>query len=148
MPAAKLLIDAVRDHLITAGLVRDPRTAGPLPPCWRSPRNGVPAPGDGTTTEKGATVVVGLFPASGIARDPYDASVLRSDGVDIRIRATTPPAAIQLDDLIRAQLMDRRAWSMGGLEIVESRLERPFNLVVSDEQGYDYISGWIFERAA
>ena len=148
MPATTLLIDACRTYLIAQGLVRDPRTAGALPPCWRSPRDGVPAPGDGTGTEIGATVTVGLFTASGIPRDPYDALSLRTDGLDIRIRATTAPAAIQLDDQLRTALMDKRAWTMGDLQIVESRLERPLQVVASDEQGFDFVSGWTFERAA
>ena len=143
-----LLIDACRTHLISQGLVRDPRTAGSLPPCWRSPRDGVPAPGDGNAPESGATVVVGLFPSSGIARRSFDASVLRTDGLDVRIRATTAPAAIELDDAIRTALMDKRDWSMGGLTIVESSLFRPLGLVVSDQQGYDFVAGYLFERLA
>ncbi len=128
--------------------MRDPRVAGAAAPCWRSPRNGVPAPGDGTGTEIGATVVVGLFPSAGVARAPYDASVLRTDGLDIRIRSTTAPAAIELDDRIRAALTDKRNFLMGTLRIVESRLERPLNLIVSDNQGYDFISGYLIERHA
>ena len=147
MPAP-LLIDALRTYLIAQGLVRDPRTAGSAPPCWRSPRNGTPAPGDGTGTEVGATVVVALYTATGVARAPYEAQALRTDGLDVRIRSTTAPAAIELDDAIRAAVMDKRAWSMGGLTIVESRLERPLQLVESTEQGFDFVSGWLFERSA
>lgn len=143
-----LLIDACRTYLIAQGVVRDPRTAGALAPCWRSPREGVPAPGDGTGNEIGATVVVGLFTAAGIARDPYDALSLRTDGLDVRIRSTTAPAAIELDDLMRTALMDKRAWAMGGLTIVESRLERPLQMIQSNEQGFDFVSGWLFERSA
>lgn len=109
---------------------------------------GVPAPGDGEAPEVGASVVVGIFPASGIARDPYEASVLRTDGIDIRIRSLRAPDAINLDDEIRGKIMDKRALSMAGLQIVECRLERPMSLIVSDEQGYDFISGYLFERSA
>lgn len=147
MPAP-LLIDALRTYLIAQGLVRDPRTAGSVPPCWRSPRDGTPAPGDGTGTEVGATVVVALYTATGVARAPYEAQALRTDGLDVRIRSTTAPAAIELDDAIRTAVMDKRAWAMGGLTIVESRLERPLQLVESTEQGFDYVSGWLFERSA
>lgn len=108
----------------------------------------MPAPGDGTGNEIGATAVVGLFTAAGIARDPYDALSLRTDGLDIRIRSTTAPAAIELDDLMRGALMDKRAWTMGGLTIVESRLERPLQMIQSSEQGFDFLSGWLFERSA
>lgn len=109
---------------------------------------GVPAPGDGEAPEVGTSVVVGLFPASGIARDPYEASVLRTDGVDVRIRSLRPPDAISIDDEIRTKIMDKRALTMAGLEIVECRLERPMNLIVSDEQGYDFVTGYLFERSA
>jgi hypothetical protein len=74
--------------------------------------------------------------------------VLRTDGLDIRIRSTTAPAAIELDDRIRAALTDKRNFLMGTLRIVESRLERPLNLIVSDNQGYDFISGYLIERHA
>lgn len=148
MPAQPLLIDSVRTFLIAQGVVRDPRTAGSAPPCWRNPRNGVPAPGEGDGVEVGPTVVVGIFQATGVAREPYDASVLRTDGLDIRIRSTTAPAAIQLDDSIRALLMDKRAITLGSLPIVECRLERPLSLVASDEQGFDFVAGYLVERAA
>ena len=144
-----LLIDAMRTYLIAQGAVRDPRTAGPAPPCWRSPRYGVPAPGEGDGTEVGADAVVGLFPTTGIARDPYDASVLRTDGMDVRIRSRTAPAAIAVDDAIRAALVDRRALTLvAGFQVVEVRLERPLGLLVSDEQGYDFIAGYLIERSA
>lgn len=141
-----LLLDALRTHLISAGLVRDPRTAGALPPAWRSPRRGVPAPGEGTGVEVGATVVVGLLPAQGIAEKAYDATYLRTDGVDVYIRATTAPAAIALDDAIRAIVLDRRGWTMGGLTIVEAQLYRTLSLVDSDEQAFNFVAGYTFQR--
>lgn len=147
MPGATPLIEALREHLIDEGIVRDPRVAGSLPPCWRSPKNGVPQPGQGTTVEKGDPVV-GLFPAPGVPMRSYDAGVLRKDGVDIRIRSSTPTAAIDLDDQIREVLSDQRAYQLGDLLIVESLLERPLDLVVSDDQGYDFVAGYIFERHA
>jgi hypothetical protein len=49
---------------------------------------------------------------------------------------------------MRAALMDKRAWAMGGLTIVESRLERPLQMIQSNEQGFDFVSGWLFERSA
>lgn len=144
-----LLIDGIRSYLIAEGVVRDPRTAGNLPPCWRSPRYGVPAPGEGEGAEVGATTVVGLFPTTGVAREPYDASVLRTDGLDVRIRSKTAPAAIQLDDAIRAKLVDKRALTLAaGFQVVEVRLERPLGLIVSDEQGFDFVAGYLIERAA
>jgi hypothetical protein len=149
MPELPLLIDAVRDYLIAEDVVRDPRTPGEAPPCWRSPRYGVPAPGEGEGDEVGPDVVVGLFPATGIAREPYDASVLRTDGLDVRIRSRTAPAGIRVDDAIREVLVDKRALQLvPELRVVEVRLERPLGLIVSDEQGYDYVAGYLIERAA
>ena len=147
MPGPVLLIEALRNALIAEGLVRDPKVAGPLPPCWRTPVNGVPAPGQGTDTEKG-DLVVGLFPAPGVPMRSYDAGVLRKDGVDIRYRSKQTPAIIELDDAIREIISDRRAYDLGGLTIVESLLERPLDLVANDDQGFDYLSGYIFERHA
>ena len=74
--------------------------------------------------------------------------MLRTDGLDIRIRSKTAPAAIELDDQIRQLLVDQRAWDMAGLQIVESRLERPLDLIYSDDQGFDFMAGYLFERAA
>jgi len=141
-----LLIDALRDYLLASAVVRDPRNAGSLPPCWRTPRDGVPAPGEGEGAAVGEDVVVGLFPAPGLARDPYDASALRTDAVDLVIRSRTAPLAIQFDDQIRSLLVDKRGWTMGGLQIVESRLVRPLDLVGSDKQAFDWVAGYTFER--
>ena len=141
-----LLIDALRTHLIDEGLVRDPRTAGTLPPCWRSPKRGVPAPGEGTGVEVGNSLVVGILHAPGIPETQYNATYLRTDGVDIAIRSSNPPDALELDDQIRAALADKRAWTMGGLQIVESSLYRTLSLLKSDEQGYNWVCGYTFQR--
>ena len=142
-----LLIQALRDHLIAQGIVRDPRTAGPLPPCWRSPRKGVPAPSEGTGTEIGPDSVVGLMPAPGVAEPRHDATYLRTDGVDIVIRSRTAPQAVALDDQIRTALTDKRGWTMGGLTIIESNLYRPQSLITSDDQAFTFVTGYTFQRS-
>jgi hypothetical protein len=69
--------------------------------------------------------------------------------MDVRIRSRTAPAAIAVDDAIRAALVDRRALTLvAGFQVVEVRLERPLGLLVSDEQGYDFIAGYLIERSA
>jgi hypothetical protein len=127
----------MRTHLVSSGVVRDPRVAGSLPPCWRSPRKGVPAPGDGPGVEQGDPTV-GLFVGVGVPEAPHDASWLRTDTVDIVIRSTTAPGAVALDDAIRYQLVDRRDWSMGGLLVVETQLTRPLSQVGADEVCFDW----------
>jgi hypothetical protein len=67
--------------------------------------------------------------------------------VDVYIRAVTTPDAVAVDDAIRAALVDKRGWTMGGLQIVESSLYRAFSRVGQDDQAFDFISGYTFERS-
>jgi hypothetical protein len=71
---------------------------------------------------------------------------LRTDGVDLVIRSKNPPDAIALDDSIRAVIQDKRGWTMGGLQIIESTLYRPLSLVGSNDQSFDWSAGYLFQR--
>lgn len=139
------LLDYLRDHLIGETVVRDPRTAGALPPFWREPRNGAPAPGEGSSpVEIGADATVSAFLTGGIPSRPYE-SFWRKDIVDLWVRTKTAPTAIQLDAQIRAALIDKRAWDMAGLLIIESEQWRPFQRLGSDAQGFTYVVSYLFE---
>lgn len=141
------LLPHLRDFLIAQNLVRKPSVAGAAHPLWLDPRNGVPAPGEGVNaTEKDADVVLGAFQVSGIPKPPYEASVLRTDAVDVWIRARIAPLAYQTSDAIIAALADQRQFDLAGLTIVECLLFRPLQRLGSDENGFDFTMQFTFER--
>lgn len=144
------LLTHLRDHLVAANVVRDPRTSGDKPPLWRQPRHGVPAPGEkppnsNSATEIGAEAVLGVYLIGGPAPEPYGAS-LRMDIVDFRYRTKTAPLAHEIERAIRAALVDRRGWTMAGLPIVETLIFRELQPLGSDEQSFDWVQSYSFER--
>jgi hypothetical protein len=142
------LLDHVRSHLIAQGLVRDPRVAGSLPPCWRQPANGTPAPGEGTNaTEVGADAVIGLIHSGGIPSLRLE-SAWRKDIVDVWIRTATWPRAEQLYALLRDALIDRTNWTMGAITVIESREWQPLQLLGSGAQGFTAQHAVLFETYA
>ena len=140
--AAKQIIEAVRDQLITANLVRKPSVAGVKPPCWIEPRNGVPAPGEiadgGKDTEVGPTIVTGLYIAPGIPQDPFVASTIRHTVVNIELRVKKSVDAFTLADDIRGALNDKVNWNMGGLQIIDSLIFRELQVIERTEQAFTY----------
>lgn len=142
MPAQ--LLTALREHLASEGLVRDPAVPGGEPPMWLEPRTGVRAPGEGDAPERGDDVVLGAYVAGGVPPRPYE-SWQRRPTVDLRFRSRTAPLAHQLDAGIRAVLIDRRNWMLGSLRIIESQVWREFQPLGFDEQAFDYVTSWIFQ---
>jgi hypothetical protein len=129
------------------GIVRKPSVAGSLPPLWLEPRLGVPAPGEGNDpTEVGADAVIGAWTSSGIAphtlqrrpahrlhRHPH-ADEDRADcapdrGADPR----RPPGQAELADV-------------AGMTIIETLMYRELQSLGSDEQGFDWVMTFSFER--
>lgn len=139
------LLTALRDFLIEEGIVRDVDAAGPLPPFWREPRNGPPAPGEGSGRNKHPDATVSALTAPGVPVPRHEQIYHRIDGVDLRFRTRTAPIARELDRDIRAVLADRRGWTMGGLQLIESIEFRPFQSLGSDDQGFDFVTGYLFE---
>jgi hypothetical protein len=141
------LLDALKTHLISQGLVRDPRTAGVLPPFWRQPRLGTPAPGEtpsgGSSIEAGDPVAA-AFISGGFPMARFE-SAWRRPVVEVRIRASKAPAGEDLGENILAAVIDRTNWVMGGRQIIESQMWRPLTPVGSDEQGFDYLLAVAFE---
>jgi hypothetical protein len=144
------LLEALKTHLITQGLVRSPRTAGSLPPLWLQPRLGVPAPGEipsgGATVEAGDPVVA-AFISGGFPVERFE-SAWRRPTVEIRIRASKAPTGEDLGESILAATIDQTNWLMGGRQIIESQMWRPLTPLGSDEQGFDYLLAVAFELYA
>jgi hypothetical protein len=134
------LADAARTYLIASTLVRDPRTAGSLPPAWRQPADGVPAPGEGTGVEVGSNAVVGLIVSGGISAPRFEPE-WRRDILDVWIRVRKWPDAEALYASLRAALIGstftKTNWMMGGMRIIESIEWRPHQMVDSNSaQGF------------
>lgn len=144
------LLDALKAHLIAEGIVRDPKTAGALPPLWRQPRNGTPGPAEvpenGTPVEAGDPVAA-AFISGGFPVERFE-SAWRRPTVEIRIRASKAPLAEDLGERVLAATIDRTDWIMGGRHIIESQMWRPLTPVVSDEQSFDYLLAIAFELYA
>lgn len=141
------ILDHYRAHLIAQGLVRDPSVAGVLPPAWRHPKDGVPEPGEGNGVQVGATAVVGLMHAGGLPAAAHEGE-WRQDIVDVVIRTTTAPAAIELGGEIRRVTVDRWNWAMGGITVMQSSEFRPLQPLVPQTQSFTFIWGALFQIRA
>lgn len=142
------LLTALRDHLVTNGIGRDPTVPGALPPVWREPKLGTPAPGEappnGNSTQAGTDAVIGLFITSGIAPQPYE-SFMRKPIVEARLRTSNADRAEQLELAMSAVLLDRRAFTMGGLFVIECEQFNALGRLGSDEQGFEFTTSYVFE---
>ncbi len=139
-----LLLEHLREHLITAGLVRKPAAAGALPPMWLEPRDGVKAPGEGTTTERHPDLIVGAFMSGGVISQRHQ-GFFRFDGVDIHLRARTAPIALRFESDLRAAINDRRNVDFAGLTIIECLQFRPLQSLGRDEQSFDYVTEYLLQ---
>jgi hypothetical protein len=139
-----ILADRTWQYLIDQGVVRDPRVAGPLPPAWRQPRDGTPAPGEREGTEVGPTAVVGLVRTDGIASPRFEKE-WRRDILDVVIRTVTWPQAEALYAQLRVLLIDKTNWNMAGMPVIESLEWRALGLIDSDAQGYTSLFAVLFE---
>jgi hypothetical protein len=148
------ILDHLRTYLVANGVGRDPRVAGPLPPIWRQPAAGTPAPGESPgsagSVEIGETVVIGLMRTGGIPQSPQEVE-WRRDIVDIWIRSRTWPQTESTWNAIRPLLVgtyaqSRQGWSMAGLAVIESQEWRTLSLLDSDPaQGFTSQAAILFE---
>ncbi len=151
------LLTELRNHLVTASIVRNPNTAGALPPMWLEPKIGTPAPGEiparGTATNVGATAVLAAYWSGGVAPSTIE-SFLRTDFVELRLRTTAASVAQTLEAAIRNAVIDtalgygKRNWTMGTTTIIESLVYRPMDRLGSDEQSFDWSMELLFVRYA
>lgn len=143
------VLPALRDHLATEGIVREPRTAGAVPPLWLDPRRGAPAPGEGSAPETDAEVVLAAFLTGGVPPE-FGEGYSRRDVVDLHIRTTRAPRAKQLEEQLVAELAPapygaRFAWDLAGLFVIESRMWRALQPLTHDEQSYTFVVAFLIE---
>jgi hypothetical protein len=149
------LADHVFQYLIAQGIVRDPRVAGPLPPAFRSPADGVPAPAEGFGTEIGPTAVVGIQTDLSIAA-PFNEGAWRRDIVDIVYRTLKRPDADALYAQVRTVLVAplvgttlKMNWLMDGLRVIQSVEWQGLQRIDSSRaQGFTMKSAVLFETYA
>jgi hypothetical protein len=143
------LLNALRDELVTAGIVRVPSVAGATPPMWLVPKLGTPAPGEGDNpTEVGPDAVIGAYRTNGIPPAAYE-SFMRQPFVELRIRTRLGYLAEDLEAAITARIIDRRNFDLGGsLRVIECEQIVPLQLLGSDEQGFEHICSFSFELYA
>jgi hypothetical protein len=141
------LLDYIRDYLVAEGIVRKPDVAGELPPLWREPQDGAPAPGERDGVYNDDSAVLSIFDTGGIARAAY--SPWRYRTVDFWLRLAKPPLFEQLSaEVTDAFCGDQAAkfgWSMAGLDVIESREWRPWGRLGSDENGWTYVAAFAFQ---
>lgn len=141
------LVESVRTHLVAQGVVRDPRTAGSLPPLWLAPKLGVPETGlevqSLNPNERHATTQIGCWRATGMGSRPYE-GMLEHYFVEFRFRTTTSPAAYDVHKLIRAELDDKRNWSCAGYQVHQSLLFRDLQVLGSSPEGFEHSSEYHF----
>lgn len=134
-----------RAHLVSEGLVRVPRVAGSVPPCWVMPQGGAPAPGEGDlAVEVGEQIVVALWPAAGFATRPFE-GFLREEMVEVEIRCapSAGKSARELAERIRRAVDDRRSFELGTIHVEECRMWRDFSLEASDpSQGHVFVGAF------
>lgn len=142
------LTDKVWTHLITQGVVRDPRVAGALPPAFRQPADGTPAPGEGLGAEIGPTAVIGIYRDLGIAAAFLEGQ-WRRDMIDIIYRTQKWPTTEALYAQVRTQLVDKMNFVMAGMRVIQSvewvALTR---IDSSTAQGFTSRSSVLFETYA
>jgi hypothetical protein len=137
------ILEAMRDHLIAEGVVRDPDTVGPLPPLWLSPRDGLNAPDEGSKPSYRAPLLAGGFTAPGVPSSPKEGFLVR-ESVDVHFRSRNPVAILDLGEQFRRALDDQHNFQMGDRLIQQTQMTVPNQLIVQDEQGFRYRMQFLF----
>jgi hypothetical protein len=112
VPSPNAVLTAIRDELVTAGLVRRASVAGSLPPVFIEPLEGPPAPGEREGTEAGTDLAVTLRLSGQTRPNPRS----RVDVIDVvyRSRGTSGlKAARDLDDAIVTRLVHGSSYGVG-----------------------------------
>jgi hypothetical protein len=136
------LLDALQQYLIDQGLVRSPSTPGPLPPLWKQPRGGTPGPGQGQAPAASDTVAA-VFATGGWPSEPLMGWV-DARTVELRIRARSAAVAEDLAFAVRLALDDRDHFDLAGLVVEQCLLWRPWQVISSDDTGYEGLVAFRF----
>lgn len=160
MAADRDLLNALLAYLVAEGVVRRPDTAAELPPLWRAPEGGTPAPGSKKGVANDATTVLGVEISGEIPRSP-DRGYSELPTIDVRIRTKDPkrvrPVAASITNLLAPPPYGvRQDWTMGGpvpgqpdpaeVYLIESRQWRGLQKLPGEVEGvFDYVVSYLFE---
>jgi hypothetical protein len=106
---------------------------------------GTPSPKDppNNPVEWDADLILGAFLSGGIAPGPY-ASWRRDPIVDLRFRGLTVQNIEALELAISKALIDRRDFMLASLYLVECEQVTALQRLGSDEQGYEFVTSYVF----
>ena len=151
-PISSRVLTESRAHLVSAGVVREPRVAGSDPPCWIEPRGGAPDPGDRSGVEDSTEAVVSIFRSGGIVQPFWEQRYGRKDTLDFVLSTRTATLRDQIAEAIENEFLGsgdvdeiRMSWEMGDLMVIQSQLWRPLAPLGSDEDGFRSIISFYFE---
>lgn len=118
MATAADLLTALREHLVTEGILRRPHEAGDLPPLVLDPEGGPIAPGEMPSRDgwrDHPTLVVNAL--SGVEATPATfQGFFRTQLVDVRYRSRDVAGrrlVYATDEAVASVLLDRFGWVMG-----------------------------------
>jgi len=115
MPDSTVLLTALRNDLVTLGLVRRPADAGTAPPMHVEPRDGAPGPGGREGLETTGDLVVTLRLAGELGEGAFDAYRRRAS-FDVIYRSSSTAglkAGRALDNAIRSRLTGGATYGVG-----------------------------------
>jgi len=146
--AAADVLTAMRDHLVSVGVVRKPSVAGSQPLMWLEPMQGLRGPKKANDpnihpTEDSTDLVLGAYVTGGVAPGRFE-SWWRQPIVDVRYRGWDVRSIQRTELAISYALIDKVDWTMGGLQVVESEQWRALQRLGSDDQGYEFVSSYRF----
>lgn len=142
----KRLLECLQAELIAQELGRDPATAGSdLPPIWIMPKRGAIGPGQERAPYAHPELVMSLFMSGGLPTAPYEGFWDAGRIIDVRIRTTNAPAALDLELELHELIGDRQNYDLGGLHVEESQRYLPLQLLQSSKDlGYDFVVRFMF----
>jgi hypothetical protein len=145
MPNSADVVNALRDHLVAAGIVRKGNVAGPLPPMVLDPLQGAPAPGELEGIVNDPDLLITARPGGDLTPAPPDGWLLQTT-VDVIYRGKHSDRIAAVDAAITAELflpggMCKTAWMMGPLQMIETRIWAGMQRLESSKAaGYTYIT--------
>lgn len=150
------LITNLRDYLIEQEIVRDPRSDDDLdlPPCWREPEDGAPAPGEKNGVENSDVAVVSLFRTGGIPGAFGEQQHFSKRTVDVVIRGKKAPDTPPIEEAITIALTlpagepadtPAMSWEMGALTVISSQIWREWQPLDHSPQAFTVVGSFYFE---
>ena len=123
MPSNADLLHHLREMLIDEGIVRRPPVVDDAYPMFIQPDGGAPAPGEKEPPENDDEMILTIMDGGDIPSETFLGHIRRAT-VDLYFRTAKgkTPDAMDLEPQINALIVDKWAWDMAGLFVLESKL--------------------------